>query len=179
MDKTPWYKKAEMLIGVSALVVSLVALIVGVYSAYLDRAFARASVWPKVEVHSIYSSTQKKLVYRVTNVGTGPALIEHAIVKYKSKVVKDWDELSLLLGHKSRLFSTEHIGSRVLPALKTIDAIVTEDGKFAETFREAQPDVNIEICYCSVFDQCWLTNNEDKSTVTASCNVDSNNLFLD
>jgi len=179
MDKTPWYKKAEMLIGVSALLVSLVALVVGVYSAYLDRAFARASVWPKVEIHSIYSSTQKKLVYRVTNVGTGPALIKSAKVTYKSKAVKDWDELSILLGHENRAFSSEHISSRVLPTLKTIDAIVTEDENFAEDFRNAQQDISIDICYCSVFDQCWLTNNKNKPSVAASCAIDQKGSFLD
>jgi len=179
MNLIPWYRKTEMIIGLSALVVSLVAVCVGVYSAYLDRAFARASIWPKVEIHSLYSSSQKKFIYRIENVGTGPALIKYTKIKYKSKVVRDWTELTQLLGHKTREFSTASIGSRVLPALATINPLVSENESLAETLNKQRSSIKVEICFCSVFDQCWLTKAGDTTESVASCEVESNQVFLD
>jgi hypothetical protein len=179
MKPTPWYQKTEMIIGLSALLVSLVAVGVEVYSGYIDRSFARASVWPKVEIRTIYSSTQKKFIYRFKNVGTGPALIKSTKLTYKSGVIRRWEALAQSLGHKRGSFSTEYIGHRVLPALATINPLVTEDEALGEALNTAQPSIGIEICYCSVFEQCWLSNNEDKTSSIATCEADSHDFFLD
>ena len=178
MNSSPWYKKTEMIIGLSALVVSLVAVCVGVYSAYLDRAFARASIWPKIEIHSLYSSSQKKFIYRIENVGTGPALIKHTKIKYKSEVIRNWEELAQLLGQKSSTFSTAAIGSRVLPALAIINPLISEDEGFAEALSNQRSSINIEICFCSVFNQCWLTKPDDKTEMVEYCEVDADEMFL-
>jgi hypothetical protein len=179
MESTPWYRKTEMIIGLSALLVSLVAVCVGVYSAYLDRAFARASVWPKVEISTIYSSTQKKFLYQVKNVGTGPALVKYTKVKFNSKFVNNWNELAHLVGQQDLSFSTYHIGDRVLPALATINPMVTENTALAEAFNNNKSAIEIEICFCSVFDQCWSTKTGVAKDIVSDCKVDTDEIFLD
>jgi len=179
MESIPWYRKTEMIIGLSALLVSLVAVCVGVYSAYLDRSFAMASIWPKIEIHTLYSSSQKKFIYRVENVGTGPALIKYTEIKYKSEVVRTWEELAKRLGQKAGTFSTASIGNRVLPALSTINPLVSESEELAEALSKQRADINIEICFCSVFDQCWLTKAGDKTEDIAYCEANSNDTFVD
>ncbi|MCW8108308.1 hypothetical protein OPS25_07355 [Alteromonas ponticola] len=40
----PWFKKPEMMVALSALFIGLITAGVSVYSAYVGRAYARASV---------------------------------------------------------------------------------------------------------------------------------------
>ena len=178
MKNVPWYKKAEMIIGLSALIVSLIAVFVGVYSAYLDRSFSRASLWPNLEVFSIYSSSQNKFIYQINNVGTGPALIGYTRVMYKGKNLSGWNELAKLVGSE-QAFSSEHIGQRVLPELAKIRQISSESEELAKNLYEAKEDTKIEICYCSVYDECWLVGQNRTLKEVASCKVPSGTLFKD
>ncbi len=44
-----------MIIAGSALLVSLITAFVSIYSAFIDRAYARASVWPRLEIFRSYN----------------------------------------------------------------------------------------------------------------------------
>ncbi|HEY4132760.1 MAG TPA: hypothetical protein VGM50_19255 [Gemmatimonadaceae bacterium] len=63
-----------MLIAIAAVFTSVVAVALGAYSAYLQRAHDRAEVWPRVEI-GLWESP-KVAVIQVLNTGIGPARIE-------------------------------------------------------------------------------------------------------
>ena len=48
MTNLPWYKNPEMIVALSALIIGLVTAFTSIYSAYVDREYARASVWPRL-----------------------------------------------------------------------------------------------------------------------------------
>ena len=100
-------------------------------------------------------------------------------MKYKSGIVRNWEELAKLLGQETGTFSTASIGSRVLPALTTINPLVSENADLAEALSNHRSSIKIEICFCSVFNQCWLTKSGDKTEEIVYCEVDSNEMFLD
>ena len=70
-----WYKKPEMIVAFSALLISLITAAVSVYSAYVDRSYARASVWPRLELHRSFGSNHFN--YGVTNSGNGPVSMDY------------------------------------------------------------------------------------------------------
>ena len=78
MEKQKWYKNPEMLIALTALFIGLITAFISIYSAYIDRAYAKASVWPKVEVFR--SKGKDRFSYGVANRGTGPAIIKYVKV---------------------------------------------------------------------------------------------------
>ncbi len=43
-DTVAWYKIPEMIVALSALLISIVMTIVAIYSAHIDRSYARASM---------------------------------------------------------------------------------------------------------------------------------------
>lgn len=47
----------EMLKGISALLVSRVAVVISLYSAWIDRAHARVSVWPTGKLISLSTTS--------------------------------------------------------------------------------------------------------------------------
>lgn len=185
MNKAPWYKSPEMIVGLSALTVSLVAVFVGVYSAYIDRAYARASVWPRLEVYrSDFSDDKfKKFRYGVTNSGTGPAKIEYVKVQYGSKTIKNWVELFSKEELAELQFIQSHLNGRVIPSQNIVEPLIVIEQNNREVFNEFKKTkidlVNIEICYCSIYDECWATDSKNNSPSEASsCSAQKGEEFL-
>lgn len=159
-----------MIVALSALLISVVTTIVGVYSAYIDRAYARASVWPRIEIARTYDQTNFK--YVVTNAGTGPAIIKHAKIKYKSKPIKQWREIPELPND----FVQSHLSSKILPSQHTIYPLQYTDD--LAVFLETDKFVDITLCYCSIYDECWQVDRESYNNPVDSCKVEESERFL-
>jgi hypothetical protein len=143
--------------------VGLLALVLAGYTAYLQRKQAGAQVWPRVEMgrHG-YRGT---LV--AANHGVGPARVKAVRVTVDGKPIRRWDELVKAVGYDGTYFQSQ-ISGRVMPAGQEIDML--EAGKKPEERKmidlvaqalfsdEAPHRAAILLCYCSVFDDCWLTS---------------------
>ena len=164
MEEASWYKKPEMIVALSALLISVVTTMVGVYSAHIDRAYARASVWPRLEIFRSYGN--ESFSYGVSNNGTGPAIIKYAAVTYQSKPIKSWYDIP-----KIPHFTQSHIGNRILSAENTIQPLVY-NGTENKHFLTIDKDIKISLCYCSIYDQCWLTDRENNPLPVDECTID-------
>jgi len=165
MKETKWYKKPEMIVALSALLMSLVTTIVGIYSASIDRAYARASIWPRLEMYE--NSANKTFSYGITNSGNGPALIKYVTVTHNKKPIKHWSDIP-----NFPQITQSYINSRILAPQKTVMPLKA-DKKGFEIIRKIDKDMTITICYCSIYDECWLTTKEEnKPTPIEHCEVD-------
>jgi hypothetical protein len=177
MENKIWYKDASMIMAVCAVMVSVIALGVGVYESKLEREYQSASVWPRLEVFRSYQSGD--LSYQVTNSGIGPAIVKTAKVSAKGIYYSTWREaLSDVLdveANKGFQIGNSHISSRVLTADKTIKIMyITNDT--AEKL--AHNDIiGIELCYCSVFDECWIIDRNNNPKSVKQCNIDEEQQF--
>ncbi len=176
-----WIMQPESMIGISALILSLCGLFISFYEASLIREYQRASVWPHVEVG--FSFQQDNIAFHISNTGIGPARIKAANVSYKGEIVRGWAELkdSMKLGKNVKRRETvrisDHvstINSIVLPPNIRYDDIFRldfENRKKAneiiyQNFRDEieNGNINITVCYCSVYEQCWITEMIDSET---------------
>lgn len=171
MAKDKWYQKPEMIVALSALLVSLVTSFVEIYSAHSDRVYARASVWPRLEIFRSYSGVSFE--YGVTNNGTGPAIIKYAKVQYKEKAIHRWRDLPEL-----KIYTQSHIGNHILPSQFTIKPLEIGDETTARKFREIDRSVTIEICYCSIYGECWVSDRSNQPRQTKACVIDEDERFL-
>jgi hypothetical protein len=170
MENPKWYKNPEMIVALSALLIGLVTAFTSIYSAYVDREYARASVWPRLEIFRSYSSDS--FSYNVANSGTGPALIKYAKVQSGSTYLKTWAELETFKNIKQ-----SHISNRTLPPQKTITP-VSYEGENVGILVDADESISIELCYCSIYDQCWLIDRRNSPISTEACYVETENIFL-
>jgi apolipoprotein N-acyltransferase len=175
MENSQWFKSPEMLVGLSAVLVSVVALAVGIYSAHIDRISARASVWPSLMLAQSYSAD--RFQFLVLNQGTGPAVIKYARVQQNGSFQKDWRSVLQRLGNNSANFAQAHIGGGVVRPAQTIVAFETTDRDLQQRLLKGSK-ISFEICYCSVFDQCWIADFTDPTTEVASCATDQGTRFL-
>lgn len=167
--KSKWYKQPEMIVALSALLISLVTAIVGIYSAYIDRSYARASVWPRLEIFRSFGG--ESFEYGVSNSGNGPALIKYAEVTYKSKPIKYWRDIP-----KIPNFTQSHLSTRILSPQNDIKPLVYT-GKQAKEMLAIDQFVKINICYCSIYDECWLTSRTNEPQPIESCEVEPERAF--
>ncbi len=165
-----WIVRPQSLIALAAVVLSLCGLFIAIYEASLLREQQRASVWPYVEVGP--SLTRERFEVRVRNAGVGPARIRAAAVSRDGETTETWLELIRRVGvdpaQVSEYFSLIH--GRVIPSDSEAEAIfrvTEEDGPAAvelveQLSRETyEGRIDVELCYCSVYDECWTSNLQD------------------
>ena len=170
MNSSTWYKKPEMIVAFSALLISVVTAVIGIYSAYIDRAYARASVWPRLEMFKSFSP--QTFSYGIINSGTGPALIKYAHVQYKSNSIKECSDIPNLPTYKQ-----SHFGNRIVSPQSTINPLGYEGDKVSELLK-INESIKIEICYCSIYDECWLIDRASNPKAINSCIINENDRFL-
>jgi len=171
MKATKWYKKPEMIVALSALLMSMVTTIVGVYSASIDRAYARASIWPRLEVYE--SNANKSFSYGITNSGNGPALIKYAIVTYDQKPVKYWHEIP-----NFPKITQSYMSTRILPSQKTVIPFQTGEEGY-KALKKLTAGIGMTLCYCSIYDECWLTTKKNNPILIERCEVEDSLKFLE
>ena len=168
--RVKWYKNPEMLVALSALFIGLVTAVISIYSAYIDRAYAKASVWPRIEIYRSYG--EQKFSYGVANKGTGPAIFHYAKISYNDTVIKRWSERK-----EFRHIEQSHIGNITLPAGQSV-LPVNYKGEHTSEILAADPYMYIELCYCSIYDDCWVVDRNNNPKSVEACSIGESQMFL-
>jgi hypothetical protein len=157
-----------------ALLVSVLALSLGAYQAQqmnvqtrLMQSQSRASVWPYLSIGYSISDEGDHVGYtwQVNNDGVGPARIESVTMTLDGKPVEHWKDVFRVLYGDTRVpASYAQVYGKVLPPNTnretTIEALRIPDLQQAKIFYAAQDRFDMTICYCSVYDDCWIAHRE-------------------
>ncbi|HEU4665622.1 MAG TPA: hypothetical protein VFS55_16450 [Dokdonella sp.] len=149
-----------------ALAVSVFALALGAYQTRLMQSQARASVWPYLSIGYTYSSNVDRdaFIWTVNNNGVGPAKVETVRVTLDGKPMRDWEQVLVALGaaDTSPSMATSSIGGEVIPPNTnretTVAPIRLNEREVAKRFKLAEHRLGMDICYCSVYDECWIAH---------------------
>lgn len=171
MSEKFWYKTPEMIVALSALVVSIVTVVIGVYSAYVDRSYARALFWPRIEISKSYSQ-DGSFKYQIVNSGNGHAVIKHAKVTYKDNAIQRWIDIPDI----PRLLQS-HMSNRIVSSQMSIEPI-SISGAAGKDFLQLDTHIRISLCYCSVYEECWTTSRSNLPQSVDQCEISKENAFL-
>jgi len=170
------HKWVDMVVAFSALFISLVSLGVAILHGHTMEAMANANArlvaansWPFLSYGAGTSTTNgaTSIHLQVFNAGVGPAKIESAELVWKGVAYRtDQDFLKACCGFdpaSGAAFDSDLLPYEVLRAGERI--------KFLEFARTASQDVfvaleramisrdlQLNICYCSIFDECWKSD---------------------
>jgi hypothetical protein len=151
--------------GNVALAVSVFALALGAYQTRLMQGQARAGVWPFLSIGYTYSNNVDKdaFTWTINNNGVGPARVEAVTLKLDDKPMKRWDDVLAVLGvTHSPSMGVSSIGGEVIPPdtnrETTIQPIKINERETAKLFKAAEKRFEMDICYCSVYDECWIAH---------------------
>ena len=159
MTDRRWYTEPETFIALAALIVSVSAVVVGVYEASLQRHHDRAEVWPHTEIQVFTKQTGAEIV--LENTGIGPAIVQSVTVTVNGHPQHNWTEvLRTLNGVQPSPFgnytAVQH-GLRPGDRLSLLDIPVADAPR---DFWKSIARVGLSVCYASVFDQHWIVESK-------------------
>lgn len=162
---TPMRSARPDLTSVLALAVSVFALAIGTWQTRLMQSQARAGVWPYLSIGYTYTNNvdSNAFIWTIDNNGVGPARVQSVTVGVDGKRMRNWDEVLSALGTPKRpsMATTSFAGSVIPPSTNretTIAAIRVNDRELGLLFKNAIERFQMDICYCSVYDDCWVAH---------------------
>jgi hypothetical protein len=159
-----------------ALVVSITSLFVAVrHGRSMERMavengrLVQANSWPLLQRYHSDGPPQGPRVFSivVVNNGVGPAKVESVEVSWKGQPVRnprELEELCCQAGHTSTPppVQTSSLMGTVLRAGESRNILTfPEDGeheKLTQGLQISLDDITWKACYCSVFDECWVSD---------------------
>ncbi len=145
-----------MITAMAAVVIGVSALFVSLYETHLVRQHQRASVWPHVQGGIAWDGESFRVL--MTNSGMGPARVEELRIRVDGTPVPDWDSFFREAGISTAPYMVHQISGRVLTPGETVEVLVLADPAMAAATHDRWGAVGVETCYCSVFQECWVTD---------------------
>jgi hypothetical protein len=174
MSNTNQLDRSDYL-ALAALLLSIMALFVSIYEARILKqqqmimlAQEKTAVWPFLDGQFSFEYSDKvRIRYTLENKGIGPSKIRRMDLLFNKKQIDSYTELVDSIG---RYFpDTADLGISYRPAQgdvispdEQIETLFIESGRFPgdlDRIRDLQ--LHFEVCYCSVYDDCWRVRNED------------------
>lgn len=159
--------KPEMIIALSAVFVSVATLFVYIYQARIMQGQQHASVWPHIERQYVQTSTDG-FILRVVNKGVGPAIIQSAKMRWNNEPVETpYHLLSKFVNPDSISLYYSSLEKMVLAPGEKVEVFhiyvkdQTEYYKLQKALENFYSKFSFEICYCSIYKECWLYGREE------------------
>lgn len=156
---------AILLVSISSLVVALVHSRTLERMADANARLVEANSWPFL---SYDTSNGQAISMSISNEGIGPAKVEAIEVKWAGRAQRNADELlkaCCSFVPKTANVEYELISGRVLRAGQSANILklprtVADAAAFDALDHRARisPKLTVNVCYCSIFDQCWLSD---------------------
>ena len=182
----------QTLLSLAGVFTGAVALYAALSESQAVRDQTSASVWPYVQIiiNDTDDGSKARFALSLVNVGVGPALMRGVELRIGGEPVRSWDEVAgRLLSHPTRVgvdFGRSTVNSRVIGPGEEVVAFQTNHRELSLAMQKAVygGEASLRICYCSIFDQCWIGNlTQDsgfsKSEPNESCPEFGNDAFLD
>ena len=170
--------------ALAALGISALALAVGAYQTRLMQTQARASVWPYLSIGFSYfdSGDQPGFEIHIKNNGVGPAIVRSVRVTLDDKPIHSWNEIfPIIMGHGTAHASLTGLQGIIIPPSTNretdVVAIRTNEKDQAEKLYGALGRFKIDICYCSIYEDCWQAHLLVKKVEDVSACHESNDEF--
>lgn len=153
----------QTIIAVAGIFTAVVALYAALSEADAVRKQQAASVLPEVVIaqsHVIGDENASYFAYKAYNWGIGPGRVRAVRITYDGAPMRDWNDLlkatgAVSEGQRPSYFQSQ-IAGRTLTAEHIEEIFRTDNKQAAMVLRDASSDVEISVCYCSVFDECYL-----------------------
>lgn len=167
----------DRILSVTAIIAAIAAVVVAVYEARIMRDYQQISVWPSLQIFSSSDYARPAFFYEIVNRGLGPAIVEDMHLFLDGEEQPDWQSLLADLSEGeidfisiveagSASLSTIPAGTTILPGDNIRPMVI-----FSEEYRSKveimfanMQRVDIELCYCSVYGECWRTTLVDNQS---------------
>ena len=169
-------KTTDRILGISAILISLLTLIIFIYQTNIIHRQSRLSVMPRLSFHSNikYTDSLVTFTFSVQNKGIGPAYVERSALLFEDQeydiqiqtFLEDQYPSLFSLGHFNT-FTTIDRGETLTPneiiTLYTYVFKRENEEKIAEVLdleENVEFPISVIIDYCSIYEECWRIESE-------------------
>jgi hypothetical protein len=150
----------QAVLALAGLFTGAVALYAALEESQAVRRQASAIVWPYVQVALQTSQGEEAASFEVqlVNAGVGPALIDQVHLQIAGRSVITWRDAVTAVGAPEAAFSHDFAAGRVLRPGEVVRLFSTQDPRASAALLALTEagQARLELCYCSIYDQCWL-----------------------
>jgi len=145
-----------------ALLISIIAMVTSIYEAGIMKSQQKSMVWPYLTISQHYDS--EGFGVKVTNKGTGPAIVTSVQLDYKGKAIENVDMLMDSL-NPNRTFGYDilrnnGLGNYVFTPGEEIMLFGLPYTDETRIVLENIPKVRMRVGYKSVLDEHWYYDTE-------------------
>ncbi len=159
----------DLVLGGSAVVMSLVSILIGLEHGRTMQKLVEANSWPNLSFSTSNADPSGKpgVILSINNTGVGPARIESFELFYDGRPMASPTALfqaccaTVIAAHRTRSFTTtlSPVADEVVPAKDRIAFLgVPLEGNDPSVWKEIESKrwkVRVRVCYCSVIGECW------------------------
>ena len=176
----PWL---DIVVAVSAVFISVVSLVVSIEHGRTmekmvdqNQKMVEASTLPLLILSTDNTEDPKnplksniKVVLK--NSGVGPAIIDRFVIRYKGAEYNNPQQLLMAccaaaLPRNALTLPSFYssVSGTILPARDSVNVIgiAPESAELMHSIQQAEREISMESCYCSVLNQCWKTQFDHK-----------------
>ena len=160
---------ADKILALTAIFLSGVSVFIAVHHGQTMERLVAANSWPSISYATGNESDngQKKIIsLTLRNTGVGPARIDTFEVFYHGKPISSISGFAAGLPKAPLNFSTSTVIDEVLPARDSINFVsLPAEGNSQASWDAANVErfaVRVRICYCSVFDECFVRDSAER-----------------
>lgn len=164
--------ETNLLVALSAMMISLCALAVSIQEVRIMRSQQRLTMLPYLSLSLSYND--KGYGVYLKNNGAGIARIEDFSISFEDKVYRDWLIAARALQPNDttigyNIIKTNSIlGEMIQPAESvTLFAVPWTDS--TRKLEKKVRDLKLRLCYASLLDEYWLLENTDRTQVEEPC----------
>jgi hypothetical protein len=160
--------RTDRILAICAIISAFAAVAIAVYETRITRTHQKASVWPSL----LQYNTAMDGIYtrEVENRGLGPALVRTFQVSVDGAPVASWNQaIEALTGEIPGNFIYGGLGEGhiLLPGRPYRLLILDWELLGQHVHREVNRGrLTTEICYCSLYDDCWVAGSGLPVTVS-------------
>lgn len=179
----PWL---DLIVAGSAIFISIVSLIVSIHHGHtMEKLVAANEKQVEASTLPILRFTTGNMLensnvihFDLTNGGTGPAIVEWLRVKWDGQWTtgpRDFFDRCCRSQTQGTPSIWQNIASGMtLPAGQAASIFqIRAAGVNPDSYRRLDEDarfkIEVEACYCSVLDECWITEFKDRPRIVKTC----------
>jgi hypothetical protein len=159
----------DLLLGISAVSISFISLFLAIHNGKAMERLVEANSWPYVQItfSTLNADGTPHIHLDVANKGVGPARIEFLEVTYNGHPVSSPRAMLNAMLNRTTVpplprIQTSDVLNSVLAAREQMSFVDFKIEEFSiedyDAIRVGVQKLNFRGCYCSVFDECWMTD---------------------
>lgn len=149
----------QTVLAVTGFLIAVIALFAALTEADAVRKQQLASVLPDLVFAQSYQRDEDsaRFSFIAVNNGIGPARVKSMQISVDGEAKLDWYSMLVALGMESPGgFGQSQIAGRLVRSGEVIEVLQTTDREVVDAIIDGRSRINFELCFCSVFDECWL-----------------------